>query len=425
MKRILSIVLVLLLTTYNISFGADLDLSGESAILIDGDSGQILFEKNSHEKLYPASTTKIMTGILALELGNMNDTVVIDDEIVQLTDGSHIALEPGERVNFEDLLYGVMVQSANDAALAIAKHVGGDIDKFVGLMNDKAKEIGAMDTHFVNPNGLPHDDHVTTAYDLSLIGQYAMKNPEFRQIVGNWNYQIPTSNKKDEVRHLNSNNRLLYSSRKIDVNGQIKPIKYEGATGMKTGYTVAAQNCLVASATRGNQNLIAVILKANGREVFSDAHKLFDCGFGDYKKISIAAKGEFVDNIELSEGITPTVIGAVEDDLFTCVPKDLVGDVEKIISLNEDIHAPIGKGQALGSIKYYMGDRLLGEANIVSTLDVEQNMVGKTDSKLGGKWKFALAFLLVLGLFRVYLVRKRKKRRLRIQSLYKMGEHIR
>ena len=174
MKKCALILSFLLLITYSISFADDLNLVGEGAILIDGETGQILYEKNSHKRLYPASTTKIMTAILAIEKGNMEDTVTIDEEIVCLTDGSHIALDVGEEIKFEDLLNALLIESANDAALAIAKHISGSIEEFVQMMNNKAKEIGALNTNFTNPNGLPDEKHVTTAYDLSLIAKYAM-----------------------------------------------------------------------------------------------------------------------------------------------------------------------------------------------------------------------------------------------------------
>ncbi len=161
------------------------------------DTGQILYEKDPpHRSMYPASTTKIMTAILALEKGNMDDMVIIDEETVYLTDGSHIALEIGEKVLFKDLVNALLIESANDAAVAIAMHISGNIEEFAELMNHKAKEIGALNTNFTNPSGLPDEKHVTTAYDLSLMAKYAMGIEEFRDIVKNYTYQIPVTNKK-------------------------------------------------------------------------------------------------------------------------------------------------------------------------------------------------------------------------------------
>ena len=157
LKKIVLLVLLLLSATYTRSYADSLSLSGEGAILIDSDTGQILYEKNPHKKLHPASTTKIMTAILALELGNMDDIVTVDEEVVRLTDGSHIALEPGEQLRFEDLVNALLIESANDSALAIAKHISGSIEEFARLMNHKAKELGSLNTNFVNPNGLTHE----------------------------------------------------------------------------------------------------------------------------------------------------------------------------------------------------------------------------------------------------------------------------
>lgn len=232
---------MVILSTYSPSYADDLNLSGESAILIDVDTLEILYSKNPHQKLYPASTTKIMTGILAIELGNMDDIVTVDQEVVDLTDGSHIALEPGEELSLEHLINALLIESANDAALAIAKHISGSIDEFVKLMNEKAKAIGALNTNFVNPNGLPHEEHLSTAYDLALMAKYAMENETFREIVKNYTYTIPITNKKSQERNLWSANRLLYSTERINVNGTQTTIKYEGVNGVKTGYTITAE----------------------------------------------------------------------------------------------------------------------------------------------------------------------------------------
>ncbi len=153
-------------------------------------------KKNPNGKLFPASTTKIMTGILAIEKGHMKDMITIDPEVIDLTYGSHIALDYDEEVSFEDLLNAMLIASANDAALALGKHISGSIEDFVKLMNDKAKEIGAINTNFVNPNGLHDDNHVTTAHDLALIAKYAMENEVFRSIVGKSSYTIGPTNKK-------------------------------------------------------------------------------------------------------------------------------------------------------------------------------------------------------------------------------------
>lgn len=420
MKRCALILSFLLLITYSISFADDLNLVGEGAILIDGETGQILYEKNSHKQFYPASTTKIMTAILAIENGNMEDIVTIDEEIVYLTDGSHIALEPGEELKFEDLLNALLIESANDAALAIAKHISGNIDGFVQMMNDKAKEIGALNTNFTNPNGLPDENHVTTAYDLSLMAKYAMGIEEFRNIVKNYTYEIPITNKKDEIRYLKSHNKLLYSNKKIDVDGKWVPIKYEGVNGIKTGYTQAAKSCLVTSAKRNNQELIAVILKSEGYDLYSDIHKLLNYGFDNFEKVIISNKNQFVDNIPLTDGVYPLVAGITNEDLILSIPKGSKDKIEKKIHINEEIHAPIKKGQSLGTIEYYLEGKLLCQTDIVSTLNVDKIPVETPADTIKSKWFLLLVIGIVatIILLRIIAINKRKQRRKRRSSLY-------
>ncbi|HLS52547.1 MAG TPA: serine hydrolase, partial [Tissierellaceae bacterium] len=239
MKRylILFIVFAVLLNTYSFAVADDLSLNGEGAILIDYDSGRILYEKNAHKKLYPASTTKMMTAILTLEHGKMDDMVTIDPEIIGMTEGSHIALDYDEVMSVEDLLHALMIASANDAAAALGKYVAGSIDGFVKMMNDKARELGATNTNFTNPSGLHDDNHYSTAYDLYLIARYAMENKSFRELVKKSSYTIGPTNKKSEPRLLHTTNRFLYGNDRINVDGKTIPIRFDGVAGIKTGTT--------------------------------------------------------------------------------------------------------------------------------------------------------------------------------------------
>ncbi|MBZ2175363.1 D-alanyl-D-alanine carboxypeptidase [Schnuerera sp. xch1] len=423
MKKIISIVFFLIFVTYSVSFADSLNLSCKSAILIDANTGQVLYEKNPHLKLHPASTTKIMTGILAIEHGNMNDIVTVDEETVYLTEGSHIALEPEEQLPLEDLLHALLIESANDSAFAIAKYISGSTDEFAKLMNNKAKELGALNTNFVNPNGLTNENHLTTAYDLSLMAKYAMENETFREIVSNYTYTIPVTNKKDEERYLKSSNKLLYSNETINVDGEIVPIKYDGITGIKTGYTQAAQNCLVASAKRGNQNLIAVVLKVNGKEIYSDMHKLLNYGFDNFDTIDIAVKNEFVDNLEIKNGEIPIIAGIVKKDLPISIPKDSINKVTEKVMLDDELKAPIENGQTLGKIKYYLEDQLVGEVDIVSTLDVDTISSPTIFEKILNKW-----YLLLIGFFiivRAIVVIKQKKKRKHRRKIYRVPSSYR
>lgn len=378
---------------------------------MDYDTKEILYEKNMDMQLYPASTTKIMTAILAIENGNLDDIVTIDQEIVSLTEGSHIALEPGEKVTLEQLLYALLVQSANDAAYAIAKHISGSIEGFVQLMNEKAIELGATNTNFVNPNGLHDDKHITTAHDLALFGQYAMENETFRKFVNTVTYTIPPTNKKSEARYLKITNKLLFSNEKIDVDGSAIPIKFEGASGVKTGTTGQALNCLVSYAQKDGQRLITVVLKANGNNVYADTHKLLNHGFKNFSNATIGYKNEFIENIKIQDGMENYVAGILDKDLTFPISSGNTDNIEKKVILRGSLVAPISKGEILGVTEFYLEGKSVGKANIVSTMDVELDPMTKTSNKILSKWYIILFALFIV--WRVNILQKRKKRRSR------------
>ncbi|WMM23535.1 D-alanyl-D-alanine carboxypeptidase family protein [Tissierella sp. MB52-C2] len=420
MKKVLILFIVgVLLSTYSFSYAdGDLDLVGEGVILMDMDTGEVLYEKNSNSQFYPASTTKIMTAILALEKGNMDDIVTIDQEVVNLTSGSHIALEPGEQMSLEHLMQALLVESANDAALAIAKYVSGSIEEFSKLMNQKAKEVGALNTNFVNPNGLPNEDHKTTPYDLAMMARYAMKNEKFRSIVGNYTYTIPVTNKKSETRYLKSSNRLLYSNEKIDVDGKTTPIKYDGVNGVKTGYTVAAQQCLVTSFEKDGHKLIAVVLKSTGKNVYSDTHKLLNYGIENFEKVKISFANRFVDNFNVNKGVIPFVAGVTKTDSYFIVRKDQKSKVEEKFTANKTIDAPISKGQVLGKVEYLLDGKVIAETDIVSTMDIEMIPSPNIFKSILSKWYILILIALVFG--RIVALNKRKRRQRRRTSLYRI-----
>jgi len=419
LKKVLFLfVFIIIINLYSFSYAEELSLSGEGAILIDVDTMEIIYEKNAHSQFYPASTTKIMTAILAIELGNIQDIVTVDEESIKLTDGSHIALEPGEQLSLEQLLNALLIESANDAAFVIAKHISGSHDEFYKLMNEKAKSIGALNTNFLNPNGLPNESHLTTAYDLALIGRYAMENEIFRSIVKNYTYTIPITNKKTEPRYLKSANKVLYSNEKIDVDGKLVPIKYEGVNGVKSGYTLVAQQCLVNSLEKDGHKLIAVVLKSNGKNIYSDIHKLFNYGLTNFEKIHIGYANKFIDNYKVEDGIIPFVAGVTKTDFYFIINKnDKDKIVEKII-INEPIEAPIDKGQIIGKVQYLLKDKIIGETDIVATMDSDIIPVPSMFNKLLEKWYIFGFFLIIL--LRIAALNKRKKmRRRRSSSLYR------
>jgi D-alanyl-D-alanine carboxypeptidase (penicillin-binding protein 5/6) len=408
-NSICAVLLIALVLTSNLSFAETLNLSAPSSILIDFDTGEILYDYNSRIKLYPASTTKMMTAILAVEYGNLDDIVTIDQEIVSLTKGSHIALEPGEQLTLEQLIYALMLPSANDAALAIAKHVGGTIENFVRMMNSKAAELGATDTNFVNPNGLHDNNHVSTAHDLALIGRYAMQSDVIRSIVNTVTYEIPPTNKKAETRYMKITNKLLFSTEKIDVDGILVNAKYEGASGIKTGYTTEAKNCLVSYAERNNQRLVAAVLKAEGNGNYSDTQILMDYGFSNFQNKSVANANEYIDNVPITKGVVPYVAGILDRNVVYPVSPEDTYLIEKKINYSDSLTAPITKGQVIGSVDFLLNGRKIGGGNIIATNDVELDPMTKLPNRILSKW-YLFVFASIIAV-RMYVLQRKKSRR--------------
>ncbi len=384
---------------YGLYSPQNLELSSESAVVIDATSGDILYEKNSHKLMFPASTTKIMTAVLTLENTSINDKVIIDKE-TPFTDGSRIYVIEDEEFTVEQLLHALLVGSANDVAVALAKHVSGSVEDFASLMNKRAKELGAMNTHFVNPNGLPHNDHITTAYDLAMIGKYAMTLPEFRKIVNTINYQIPPTNKQPEIRYLRNTNRLLWGvggRNKINYNGEWIDIKYDIVDGIKTGYTNAAQQCLISTAMKDDRRLISVVLKAISTDVYLDTRKLLDYGFENFKVLDIVDAGEFIQAVEVPNGQVESVDLITQGSITKTLPlSSHLNDIKADISISEDIDAPISKGQVLGRVTYKLNGELLGETNLLAKDTIEEKAVNKIIRRAKSKKNISLIKFLIV-----------------------------
>lgn len=253
------------------------DISAQSAALIDVESGRLLLEKNSTKRMRIASLTKIMTAIVAIEHGNINDLVKTSDNAYG-KEGSSIYLKRGETLRLEDMLYGLMLRSGNDAAVAIAEHVGGSVEGFAHLMNEKARYIGMTQSHFTNPHGLDDsNNHYSTARDMALLTAYALRNPVFKKIVSTKVKNIPNQGEKWDRRLLNKN-KMLHM--------------YQGADGVKTGYTKLAKRCLASSATRNGQQLAVIVL--NAPDDWDDSAKWMDYGFSHYPKTELVKMKEAV-----------------------------------------------------------------------------------------------------------------------------------
>lgn len=372
-KRMLFFILIIscFLLNFNTIYAAPSILS-ESAVLIDAATGTILAQKDADKKMYPASLTKIMTAILALESGKLTDVITVDDDTPHEIYGSHIALEEGEILTLKDLLHALMLPSANDAASVIAKHYGGSIENFVKMMNDKAKEIGAYKTNFTNPHGLHDANHYSTAADIALLTRYAMKNDEFRKIVSTCKYEIQITNKKDEPRYFTSLNKLIYNTsyNQIYVDGLYISPYYEYATGAKTGYTPEAGNCLAATAKKDGTELIAVTMKGISLEMYQDAHNLFNYGFEEYISATLVGKNTFIKNVKLTNGDSKEISVITESDLTALVEKSSLDNIKSNIYI-DDINLPIEKNHIVGKIEYSLDNELIGTVNLISPISVK------------------------------------------------------
>ncbi len=261
-----------------------IDVTSPSAIVMDQKTGRIFYEKNIHEKRRIASITKIMTAIIAIESGKLNETVRVSEQAVR-TEGSSVYLMPGEKIKLEDLVYGLMLRSGNDAAVAIAEHVGGSVEGFVFLMNEKAQQIGMKNTHFANPHGLDdHEDHYSTAYDMAILTKYAMENETFRKISAAKVHYAPDPNGDWQRKWVNKN-RLLTEL-------------YKYSTGGKTGYTKRAKRTLVSTASKDGMDLIAVTLNNPSQSDWTDHIRMFEYVFDhyDYYEVLPAGKIKKIDN---------------------------------------------------------------------------------------------------------------------------------
>ena len=368
MKKIVSIVMTILIAIIpmNISFAngdnAPLSVSSKSAILMDVGSGQVLYEKNAHDKLPPASVTKVMTMLLvceALDSGKitLNDNVQISENAASMG-GSQIFLEPGEVQKVDTLLKGIAVASANDGCVAMAEYVAGSVECFVDMKNAKAKELNIKDTNFVNTNGLPVDNHYTSAHDIAIMSRELLKHDVITKYLTTWMDQIVVGKKQVSVGLANTNKLIKH---------------YQGATGVKTGFTQQAKYCLSASAKRGDTHLVAVTLGAEtSPERFKDATSLLNFGFANYESVKLCSENDNMTTITIDKADEQKVNLVAKDDLSILIKKDGNKDFTRKIKLNENPTVPIKKGTALGYVEVYQGKTLVGKVDLVNTKDIQK-----------------------------------------------------
>ncbi|MEG1661900.1 MAG: D-alanyl-D-alanine carboxypeptidase family protein, partial [Clostridiales bacterium] len=340
MKKILiSIIAVAIFFACYTDSAYALELTAKSAILIDAASGKILFNQNSHEKLPVASTTKVLTGMLVLEnVSDLHKTITIPEDFVNVGE-SGIYLAAGETLTYEDLLYAMLLCSANDAAQVLAVGVSGSEKDFVELMNQRTAELGLTDSHWANPHGLDAAEHYSSAYDLAMIARAAAQIPEYNTIVSTYTWTIPwKSNEYDRVVY--NHNQFLSS--------------YEGADGMKTGYTSKSGNCLIASATKNGMRLISVIL--NSTDHYGETTQLMNYGFDNYSLSKVANKGKIVGSVKVVDGRDNAVDVVLGDDVYLVMKNDSRYSPDAVVNLPPSIKTPFDSDHTIGTIAYRDGD---------------------------------------------------------------------
>lgn len=372
--KFLTIIFVILVSLQSCAFSTNLNLTANSAILVEVSTGRILYEKNSTKQMYPASTTKIMTAIVILENCNLTDIVTVSTNAVESIPSGYVTcnIVPGEELTVNDLLYALMVKSGNDVAIALAEHVAGSVNSFADMMNNKAKELGCTGTHFVNPNGMHDDNHYTTAYDLYLMAKYGMQNETFRKLVSTTSYTLPATNK-----YLNTDRSFTTTNELLNKNS--RNYFYNHTIGIKTGTTTQAGDCLVAESSRDGLEFISVVLDSSttrdglkGR--FIDTKKLFDYGYDNFTLTKIKEKNTLIDTIEIENATKETKhLNLLIDESITIVNNKNL-DVNQIIpeiKLKENLEAPINKGDIVGTIKYKVDD-IEYSSNILAETTVEE-----------------------------------------------------
>lgn len=390
---------------------ADLNIFSDAAILIDSKTGNVLCEKNSNEKMYPASTTKILTAIIALEKCDLNEKVTASYEaVMSIPVGySNAAIQPGETLTVKELLDVFLVHSANEAGYILAEHISGSISEFAVLMNETASRIGCKNSNFVNPSGIHNSEHYSTALDMALIARYCMQNSTFRDIVSQTSCKVAATDKYQERFFANTNDLIKKSSKYY----------YEYAIGIKTGYTTQAKNCLISASLKDNLELISVVLGAeqtnDGRSArYVDSKTLFEYGFDNYSFETIANKNDVIQELTIKNATkdTKNLKLLLKDSIEATISNDIkIDTLNPKIELNDEILAPIAENSVLGTITYEIDGVKYSEDLIASHAVEKSNVLLLTVQIVG-------VILILLILSRLLVPKKRRPKKKKIDSIY-------
>lgn len=412
------------------AFGAEApQITGAAAVLIDSRTGKVLYDKNMHEAMHPASTTKMTTAILALEKLRMDQVLIADKDAVDV-EPTKINMKEGEQFTVEQLVNVMLIRSANDTAVVLAKAMGGDIANFAAMMNAKAEQIGTLNTNFVNPNGFTHEEHLTTAYDLAQIARYAMENPAFREIVQKPEYTIGPTNLTAESRTVKNTNELTYNIKTFEVDGKLVSTRYEGATGVKTGSTQKAGRCFVGSAMKDGRELICVVLRSDDENISFDTIKLLDYGFDNFENHTVISASDYSAALRVKSADVRKMQTLLAQDAVVTIGKGTLAG--RNITVEEDlpayVTAPVSQGAVMGTYSVYVDGVLEQQIDILAAEDIPQSSwlhLGATLLALGGKavkpvlviCAAAAVIILLYAVLAVRLARRRAALRRRSASL--------
>lgn len=392
----------------------DITTYSPCCLLMESKTGKVVYEKNGYEKMYPASTTKIMTAILTLEHCELTDVATASYEAVFTVPVGYTNanIQVGEELTVNQLLHVLLISSANEAANVLAEHIAGSVESFATMMNTKAEEIGCLNTHFVNANGVHNENHYSTAYDLAIMGKYAMQNETFREIVDTTFYTLPSTNKyPTNDRVFGTTNELI----KEDTSDKVDNYYYEYATGAKTGYTNSAKNCIVATAKKDDIEYIVVILGAqtteNGLSArYLDCKNLFNYAFENYKVKTINEKGSILKKTKIAKAniSTKQLNVVVEDEISLLLKKDTdINTITPTVELNSDLKAPISENTVIGKITYEV-DGNTYTSNLLAGGDVVESNTLNTFLTVGS---IILVLFLLYKLLKTDDKRKKRKRK--------------
>ncbi len=358
MRKIVAILVLIIIIAASVFLGvsAGQDTNARAAVIMDVNSGRILYSKNMDEELAMASTTKIMTTLIAIESGKLEEYVTVSKKASR-TEGSSVYLHEGERHTVNDLLYAIMLRSGNDAAVAVAEHIGGSIEGFAELMNKKAREIGAVNTQFTNPHGLDAPGHYTTARDLAIIAAYALKNPKFSDVVKSKKKSISGPPEENWDRIMINKNKMLW--------------EFDGGDGVKTGFTKKAGRCLVSSATRDGMRLVCVVL--NCGSMWDDSSALLEYGFKNYSNVKVVNKEKVFKTVRVRNGKEKFIDVRPAEDFSLALRTDGTESAGVYAKNIDTAQAPFKKGDTAGRLEIYFDNTLLKTINLEYAESVESS----------------------------------------------------